>query len=64
MHNAIPVSKTDHSDLCTWYAISGMLRHSEKNSPAKRKSRLKKTCSTYSGSTSGFRLLHWSIGFL
>lgn len=44
--------------------MRGTLRKSEKNSPPMRKRALKKMWRTYSGRTSGLRLLHWSIGFL
>ena len=44
--------------------MRGMLRRRVNHSPANRNRTLISTCSAYSGSTSGFRLAHWSMGFL
>ena len=44
--------------------MSGRLRRMVNHSPATRKRMLVRMWSRYSGNTSGFRLLHWSMGFL
>ena len=53
-----------HPHLWIWQAIRGALRAMLNHSPAKRKRTLNRIWRRYSGSTNGFRLAHWSIGFL